>query len=177
MVGLHKIIALKAVFNWGFPEQCKVDFPFITSAVRPTVLDTKIKDPYWLAGFIDAEGSFGIKISKSSSTKSGYSAYLQFNLIQHVRDEILLKSLEQYLNCGKVYRHSTNALTFTVSKFSDIAYIIIPFLKKHPLLGVKSKDFEDFCKGAELIKNKAHLTESGLEQLRKIKIGMNTGRL
>jgi hypothetical protein len=127
--------------NLGLPEQLKVNFPFINPAVRPTVLDPKIKDPYWLAGFIDAEGSFGIKISKSSSTKSGYNVYLQFNLVQHVRDEILLKSLEEYLNCGKVYRHSANALTFTVTKFSDIQNIIIPFLNKYPLLGAKYKDF------------------------------------
>ena len=103
--------------------------------------------------------------------------YLQFQLVQHIRDEILLKSLEQYLNCGKVYSHSAKALTFTVSKFSDIQNNIIPFLKKYPIIGSKSKDFEDFCKGAELIKNKVHLTETGLEQLRQIKSGMNTGRI
>jgi hypothetical protein len=63
-----------------------------------------------------------------------------------------------------------------VVKFSDIKDIIIPFLKKYPLHGVKSKDFEDFCKGAELIQNKIHLTEEGLDQLRLIKTGMNSGR-
>jgi hypothetical protein len=63
-----------------------------------------------------------------------------------------------------------------VTKFSDIADIIIPFFKKHPIPGVKSKDFHDFCLVAELIKNKAHLTEDGLNQIRLIKAGMNTGR-
>jgi hypothetical protein len=50
-----------------------------------------------------------------------------------------------------------------VVKFSDIKDIIIPFLKKYPLHGVKSKNFEDFCKGAELIQNKIHLTEEGVQ--------------
>jgi hypothetical protein len=63
-----------------------------------------------------------------------------------------------------------------VVKFADIIDIIIPFLNKHPLLGVKSKYFEDFCKGADLIKNKIHLTEEGLNQLRLIKTGMNINR-
>ena len=31
------------------------------------------------------------------------------------------------------------------------------------LIGAKTLDFADFCKGIELIKNKAHLTEEGLE--------------
>ncbi len=37
-------------------------------------------------------------------------------------------------------------------------------------------DYADFCKVAELMKPKAHLTASGLEQIRKLKAGMNTGR-
>lgn len=81
------------------------------------------------------------------------------------------------MNCGKVYRHSTNASIFLVTRFLYIANIVLPFLRNHPFIGAKSKDLEDFCKAAELIKNKAHLTESGLEQLRQIKIGMNTGRV
>jgi len=44
------------------------------------------------------------------------------------------------------------------------------------LEGIKRVDFEDFVKVARLIKEKAHLTEEGLEQVRGIKNGMNTGR-
>jgi hypothetical protein len=36
--------------------------------------------------------------------------------------------------------------------------------------------FIDFCKIAELLKNKAHLTEQGLDLILKIKNGMNKGR-
>jgi len=42
---------------------------------------------------------------------------------------------------------------------------------------VKSKDFADFCKVVDIIKVKGHLTAEGLDQIRKIKSGMNTGRL
>jgi hypothetical protein len=37
-------------------------------------------------------------------------------------------------------------------------------------------DYLDWCKVAELMKNKAHLTEEGLSKIRKIKAGMNKGR-
>jgi hypothetical protein len=53
---------------------------------------------------------------------------------------------------------------------------IIPFFQKYQIKGAKSYDFEDFCKVAELIKNKAHLTQDGLDQIRKIRAGMNRGR-
>lgn len=43
-------------------------------------------------------------------------------------------------------------------------------------MGIKSKDFNDFVKIAELMKNKAHLTSEGLDKIRKIQIEMNKGR-
>jgi len=65
---------------------------------------------------------------------------------------------------------------FTVSKLADIQNIIIPFFLKYPILGIKSKDFADFCKVTELMKAKAHLTNEGLDQISEIKAGMNKGR-
>ena len=45
-----------------------------------------------------------------------------------------------------------------ITKFTDINEIIIPFLQKYPLHGVKALDFGDFCEAALLIKNKQHLS-------------------
>jgi hypothetical protein len=53
---------------------------------------------------------------------------------------------------------------------------IIPFFVKYSIIGVKSLDFYDWCKVAELMKEKKHLTNEGLTQIRKIKAAMNTGR-
>ena len=40
---------------------------------------------------------------------------------------------------------------------------------------MKAKDFNNLCIVAEMMKNKAHLTKKGLEQIREIKAGMNAG--
>ena len=53
---------------------------------------------------------------------------------------------------------------------------IIPFYNKYPIIGVKSEDFLDWCNVAKLMKEKKHLTQSGIDLIRKIKAGMNTGR-
>jgi hypothetical protein len=49
-------------------------------------------------------------------------------------------------------------------------------LAKYPLQGIKILDYADFCKVAELMQEKAHLTSEGLDQILEIKAGMNTGR-
>ena len=114
-----------------------------------------------------------------------------------------VKVLYQYEYNGidyKIYNHLFN-------KVNNIIYIIvfllillylrylrwgytielIPLFEKYPVLGIKSQDFLDFKKAAELIKNKAHLEESGLAKILLIKSirlpppkggrpGMNRGR-
>jgi hypothetical protein len=85
-----------------------------------------------------------------------------------------MRSLIDYLGCVNV--SVDGVVNYLVTKFSDMTDKIIPFFVENPIEGVKSKDFEYFCKVAELMQNKAHLTASGLDQIRKIKAGMNRGR-
>jgi len=66
---------------------------------------------------------------------------------------------------------------FILTKLSDIIDKLIPFLDKYPLQGVKVLDYADFKQAAAILKSKGHLTEEGLEQIRRIKEGMNRGRL
>jgi hypothetical protein len=174
--GLHKIVGIKASLNWGLPPKLKSVFPDIVSAERTLVKNNQILDPNWIAGFTDGDGSFGVLTRKSSTHKIGLQVSLEFDITQHARDVLLFKNFPEFFNCGKVYVKSNNAVGFKVQKLSDITDRIIPFFKKYPIQGVKLKDFHDFCLVAELMKNKAHLTEEGLNRIRLIKAGMNTGR-
>lgn len=164
--GLKEVVSLKAVINLGLNDELKKAFPDVIIVSRPVVVNKKIKDLHWLAGFIDGEGCFQIKISKSNTHKLGYSFGLRFKITQHVRDEQLLRNLKNYFGCGE-YKQRKSQLVgdFQVNKISDISEIIIPFLKKYPLQGIKALDFLDFCKAAELIKSEKHLTKEGSELL------------
>ena len=174
--GFLKIIAIKASMNLGLSESLTKAFPDVVPVRRPLVKNPQEEsiDPNWLAGFTDGEGCFMINIT-ASKTKVGLRVTLVFLLTQHTRDEKLIRCLVKFLNCGNVYKNR-EAFNFNVSKFIDIYEKIIPFFKKYPLQGVKALDFDDWCKAAEIIKKKEHLTPEGLERIRKIKAGMNLGR-
>ena len=86
-----------------------------------------------------------------------------------------MRSLIEYFDCGNIIQRG-EAFDFRVTKFSDIENKIIPFFKKFQIYGVKALEFADWCKVAEMMKQKKHLTAEGLEQIRKIKTGMNKGR-
>lgn len=77
-----------------------------------------------------------------------------------------MESLISYLGCGYyVVRDDKDFGEFVVTKFSDITEKIIPFFDKHKIIGVKSQDYHDFKKVAELMKNKAHLTRRSRNNL------------
>lgn len=89
-----------------------------------------------------------------------------------------MQSIVKYLDCGRVaIRNSFPTVDFLVNRYIDIDTKIICFLDKYPLQSVKQMDFKDFCKAAELIGNKEHLTVQGMEKIKIVKQGMNKKRL
>jgi hypothetical protein len=88
-----------------------------------------------------------------------------------------MSRLLETLGCGTLQLDSkTPKVTFVVTKFSDIENIIFPFFEKFPIEGIKRLDYVDFCQIVMLMRNKAHLTEEGLANIREIKAGMNRNR-
>jgi len=175
--GLSKILSIKAAMNKGLSSSLKKAFPSITPISRPIIKDQVIKDPYWLVGFVDGEGCFYINMSRVAEAKRP-QIKLTFSISQHTRDLTLLNLIKNYFNCGIIETVSTRPYqgTYVTYKFEDILEKIIPFFKKHALLGLKLLNFQDFCKASELIKNKDHLTDQGREKILFLKSGMNTGR-
>lgn len=119
---------------------------------RPSI-ELQNLDPYWLAGFVEAEGCFFITTIKSKLYKTGYQIKLNFNVVQHSRDFLLMKSFvkaEPHFNCGALYEN-TGHVTFVITKLSDIQDKIIPFFEKYTLQGFKLSDYDKFCKVAALM--------------------------
>ena len=174
--GLNKIVSIKAVINLGLPAEMQAYFPDVVPALRPRVENITVSEGQWMAGFTTAEGCFFISIYESKPARLGKVVRMRFILVQHIRDEQLMKSIKDYFGCGNLLV-KRETVHYTVTNFADLTEKIIPFFSKYPIQGVKSKDFADWCKVAYLMQNgKAHLTAEGLEQIGKIKAGMNTGR-
>ncbi len=176
--GLQEIVNIRASLNRGLTERLLLAFPQTIPAIRPIVgeADQKIPHPSWVAGFVSGEGNFLIGISKSPASKSGYHCYLRFKVSQDCRDEFLLRSFITFFGCGSCTRFD-NIVEFICVNTKDINNIILPFFREYPILGVKALDFQDWCQGAEILQNKAHLTPEGLAQLRALKLGMNKNRV
>ena len=119
-----------------------------------------------------------MKVQKAKIA-SGFLVSMQFSITQHVRDELLLIKLIDYLGCGKIDKPSTRTseVRFVINRFSHLMDNILPFFDRYPLHGIKSMDYQDFCKVAKIMEDKSHLTTEGLKKIKSIKSGMNKGRM
>lgn len=174
--GLQKIINIRASINKGLSPSLREAFPNSIAVLRPSsaIANTKLH-PQWVAGFTSGDGCFKVSIRESKLYKAGSRVVLVFIVTQHIRDELLLKSLIDFFGCGQTFSYKDH-IEFICQSFKNNSKIILPFFYKYPILGVKAQDFEDWGKIAEIIETKLHLTKQGMDQIRKIKGGMNKGR-
>lgn len=108
----------------------------------------------------------------------GEGVKLVFKVTQDKRNNKVLALLSSIFGCGKIYNQTSKggSQDFMITGLGDITEKVIPFFVAHSLLGAKLKEFQDWCKVAELMQNKDHLTKDGLERIRSIKLGMNFNR-
>jgi hypothetical protein len=174
--GLRKIINIRASMNWGLSDLQKSEFSNFSPVDRPINNTTNIPDPQWIAGFVTGEGCFDVSIQKSK-TKIGYCVRLRFRIYQNERDIKLIELIKKYLGAGKIEKNNkTKMLILTITKISDLTQLIIPLFKKYPIVGVKQLDFQDWSEVAKLKIEGKHLTNDGLNLIRKFKAQMNKGR-
>ena len=182
LLDIKNLINIRASMNKGLPERLLLEFPNTNPEIRPEFTlnkNDKLFDiNYWIAGFVEGEGCFYVKTSKSKTHKLGLSVTLNFIVTQNIRDMLLMEEIKSTLGCGSItINESSSVIRFAVTNLSDIQNKIIPFFDKYPVLGVKSLDFTDFKKVAGFMQNKEHLTDEGLTEIIKIVEGMNLDRV
>jgi len=130
-------------------------------------------DPHYIVGFVDGEGCFSITINKNDNRLPEVRLIFEIELRED--DEAILQQVKTVLDCGNIYRLTYKRydnwrphVKYKVSNFTDIVGKIIPFFQRYPLQAKKHWQFEKFCLVAEMMRNKEHLTQEGVAQIRSI---------
>jgi hypothetical protein len=153
--------------------------PNVVPINKPEFLPkTNLLNPHWVAGFVQADGTFGLNFIKQVRMKLGFTCQPQFRVTQHERDLMVLNRIISTMGCGNIVKPSSgrDRYDISVANIKDIARIVIPFFEKYRIYGAKYLDFQSFCKGISIIENKGHLTQQGLDQLKNLAYSMNTYR-
>ncbi len=129
-------------------------------------------DPRWVSGFVDGEGCFHVSINKSPQMSIGWQVLPEFRIVQHERDESVLRELQKFFKAGKVVTNHDTRKELRIRKLQDLR-LIVSFFEQHPLQTKKRKDLEIFGKILELMENKKHLTLDGLTDIANLCWSMN----
>lgn len=135
---------------------------------------------YFVAGFIDGDGSFSVAITKQKYMRDGEERWKWilnpvFNAYQHERNlDILLVLKDHVFKTGRIHRKSSpyNVFTYTVENHRTLAEKIIPFFRKYQL-ATKKEDFEKFAEIVKRILEKKHLNSKGFKEIVEIAHSMN----
>jgi LAGLIDADG endonuclease len=95
----------------------------------------------------------------------------------HKKDLDLLKSIKSYFDGVGIISESKSKdmCAFRVSSPKQILEKVLPHFDKYPLVTKKYIDYQLFKNIVEIILNKEHLTDSGLQNIMNLRASLNLG--
>lgn len=182
-----KIEQFNAMINWinKYP-------PSVLACARggdciptQTVDHSEIHGNAWLAGFIEADGSFDIRVSQTStgSIKNRVSARLRleqrkFDPVTNASYFEIMTTIATALGSSlSSSTHNDGIEYYLISASSAKARAnIVSYFTKYPLFSSKRLNYLDWLTCHNMIVNKTHITPEGRELALKLQSGMNSKR-
>ena len=130
----------------------------------------------WIVGFVDGEGCFHVGISRHPEMKLKYQVLPEFTVVQHERDVNVLHALKSHFGCGVVRVNHDERMAYRVRDRKHLWERIVPFFEKHKLKTKKRVDFMKFRRVLLKMERGDHLTQEGLDEIRRIAGQMNRGQ-
>ena len=130
----------------------------------------------WLSGFIDAEGCFNVTLFKRKAMVLGYQVKLRFMIDQKdsLTNMIFIKDqLNLFLTHRKLKKDSTGTMHRIESNSFVKVPLIVEYLNKFRLKSKKQESFDKWVIVYNLVKTKAHITEEGFNQIKKLSKEIN----
>lgn len=174
-----KIVQLHTLIDW-------INKNHSSNIIKLSSKKGKLGEDSWLAGFVDADGSFSIQHTKLENNAKKRKISCRLRIEQRMFDPIsnisyfdVFTELAKFLNCNLKTRKqsSTGNEYFIIAASSRISLsTIIAYFTFFPLYSYKYLDYKDWQKAASLILSNDHYTEQGVKKIDLLKNNMNLKR-
>lgn len=132
---------------------------------------------YYLAGFVEGEGSFTIAIKWNNNMAHGIALDPVFSLTQHESGRHILEATKEFFKAGTIKPKSGNekVLVFNIYNRKTIKEKVLPFWEKYGyMFSGKQETFDNYKKIILLLENKHHKTKEGLLECLEYAYKMNS---
>ena len=128
---------------------------------------------YFLAGFVDGEGSFNISFAKPLPIRPQWTILTKFQIYQHQNHREILELFQEVLEVGRIDKKSgSDVLSLTVESRKNLLEKVIPFFRIYPL-ATKAAAFRKFDTIINMMDRKEHKRWEGFEKLVLLAHSMN----
>ncbi len=120
---------------------------------------------WFLAGFIEGEGTLTVSIKQHPTARFGYYVDPEFFLYQHESGRALLELAREVFQTGRIYPKPGNpkVLVYAITARRSLWEKVVPFFERYVVpFSCKRATFERFREILEMMNRKEHLTPAGL---------------
>jgi LAGLIDADG endonuclease len=130
---------------------------------------------WFLAGFIEGEGSLCVSIKSHETSRFGFLVDPEFFLYQHRSGRAVLELAKKVFGTGGIVPKSgsENVLVYAVTSRRSIAERVIPFYETYMVFSAKQHVFRRFREIVEAMERGEHRTPEGLARLVEKAYAMN----
>jgi hypothetical protein len=130
---------------------------------------------WFLAGFVEGEGSVHVSIKRHPTHPLGYYFQPEFFIYQHrVRRELLEMAME-FFQVGRIRPKPGNpdVLVYSVISRAAITGHVLPFLRTYMRYSARTSDYETFGLVVDLMNRGVHREPRGLARIARLAYSMN----
>ena len=131
---------------------------------------------WFLAGFIEGEGSLCMSIKRHATCRHGYYVDPGFFLYQHESGRRVLELAQAVFGGGRISPKSgsPSVLVYEISSTEILRKRVIPFFERYVVpFGCKRETLERFREILEMMERKEHLRDDGLAEIVRKVYSMN----
>jgi hypothetical protein len=134
-----------------------------------------LKDGYYIAGFVDGEGSFNVSLKKRNDYEKDWKITSSFNISQ--KDRVILSWIKDIFGCGTLRERKDGVVYYEVTNISSLIEKVIPFFIKFNFISAnKKRNFSIFKRIVEIMSKKEHLKPEGFRQILELRETLNEGK-
>lgn len=166
-----EMLELKHKMEMGRKQRHSADRKIDDAGYSSTELGMSDSFGSWLSGFMDAEGTFGIVLKGKSCVSC------QMGIGLHCCEESLLWQIKNRVGVGNVTPfYPGSVASWRVGSIKDHMEVTVPLFEKYPLRAKKKNDFAIWAQAVRLVHAKEHLTESGRQEILRLKQELDKGK-
>ena len=139
-------------------------------------LGSTVEARWFLAGFIEGEGSLSVSVKRHATCRHGYYVDPGCFLYQHDSGRAVLELAQSVFGSGRIYRKSGNprVLVYEISSTAVLRERVIPFFDRYVVpFSCKRETFECFKEIIDSMTRKEHLRNDGLAEIVRKVYSMN----